>query len=275
MEAMADISRDFQWRSHLRLLLEHRATQKVIVLLIVLNAITLGLETSATAMELAGGLLETLDRIILSVFVIELSIKILLYGRQFPRDPWNIFDFLVVGIALMPATGHLSVFRALRILRVLRLISAVPSMRRVVNALLNALPGMGSIVALLSLIYYVFSVMATKLFGASFPEWFGTIGTSAYTLFQVMTLDSWSSGVVRSIMELYPLAWLFFVPFILTTSFTVLNLFIGIIVDAMQAGAQEEIHAERERAQADAELILKEIQALRQEIAELKARRSP
>src|SRR5690606_19516192 len=120
MEAMADISRDFQWRSHLRLLLEHRATQKVIVLLIVLNAITLGLETSATAMELAGGLLETLDRIILSVFVIELSIKILLYGRQFPRDPWNIFDFLVVGIALMPATGHLSVFRALRILRVLR-----------------------------------------------------------------------------------------------------------------------------------------------------------
>lgn len=272
---MADISRDFQWRSHLRLLLEHRATQKVIVLLIVLNAITLGLETSATAMELAGGLLETLDRIILSVFVIELSIKILLYGRQFPRDPWNIFDFLVVGIALMPATGHLSVFRALRILRVLRLISAVPSMRRVVNALLNALQGMGSIVALLSLIYYVFSVMATKLFGASFPEWFGTIGTSAYTLFQVMTLDSWSSGVVRSIMELYPLAWLFFVPFILTTSFTVLNLFIGIIVDAMQAGAQEEIHAERERAQADAELILKEIQALRQEIAELKARRSP
>lgn len=272
---MADISRDFQWRSHLRLLLEHRATQKFIVLLIVLNAITLGLETSATAMELAGGLLETLDRIILSVFVIELAIKILLYGRQFPRDPWNIFDFLVVGIALMPATGHLSVFRALRILRVLRLISAVPSMRRVVNALLNALPGMGSIVALLSLIYYVFSVMATKLFGASFPEWFGTIGTSAYTLFQVMTLDSWSSGVVRSIMELYPLAWLFFVPFILTTSFTVLNLFIGIIVDAMQAGAQEEIHAERERAQADAELILKEIQALRQEIAELKAPRSP
>ncbi|HLS68104.1 MAG TPA: ion transporter [Kiloniellales bacterium] len=267
---MTDIAHGSRWRSQLRSLVEHRATQKLIITLIVINAVTLGLETSATAMQYAGGFLVALDRIILSIFVVELTIKLFVHGRRFFRDPWNVFDFLVVGIALMPATGALSVLRALRILRVLRLISAVPSMRRVVAALLNALPGMASIVALLSLIYYVFSVMATKLFGASFPEWFGTIGSSAYTLFQVMTLDSWSSGVVRSIMEVYPLAWLFFVPFILTTSFTVLNLFIGIIVDAMQAGAQEEITAEREKAHADAELILSEIRDLRQEVASLK-----
>lgn len=270
MKDMTDIAHGSRWRSQLRSLVEHRATQKLIITLIVINAVTLGLETSATAMQYAGGFLVALDRIILSIFVVELTIKLFVHGRRFFRDPWNVFDFLVVGIALMPATGALSVLRALRILRVLRLISAVPSMRRVVAALLNALPGMASIVALLSLIYYVFSVMATKLFGASFPEWFGTIGSSAYTLFQVMTLDSWSSGVVRSIMEVYPLAWLFFVPFILTTSFTVLNLFIGIIVDAMQAGAQEEITAEREKAHADAELILSEIRDLRQEVASLK-----
>ena len=270
---MTDIAREPSWRTQLRALVEHPRTQKIIVALIVINAITLGLETSATARELAGGLLLTLDKLILSIFVLELLAKMLVYQRQFLRDPWNIFDFLVVGIAVMPASGNLSVLRALRVLRVLRLISAVPSMRRVVGALLNALPGMGSIVALLSLIYYVFAVMATKLYGSAFPEWFGTLGASAYTLFQIMTFDSWSSGVVRPIMETYPLSWLFFVPFVLTTSFTVLNLFIGIIVDAMQAGAQEELTAEREQAHADAETILVELRALRQEVATLKEER--
>jgi len=267
---MGDERVESGWRGRLQALVEHRRTQRVITLLIVVNAVTLGLETSSRAMEAAGPLLLALDRAILSVFVLELTAKMLVYGRRFPRDPWNVFDFIVVGIALVPATGNLSVLRALRVLRVLRLISAVPSMRRVVGALLAAIPGMGSIVALLSLLYYVFSVMATKLFAASFPEWFGTIGASAYSLFQIMTLESWSMGIVRPVMEVYPLAWAFFVPFILMTSFTVLNLFIGIIVDAMQAGQQAELEAEREQAHADAETILGEVRALRREVAELR-----
>ncbi len=114
--------------------------------------------------------------------------------------------------------------RALRILRVLRAISIVPSLRRVVEGLINALPGMGSVFALMSLIFYIAAVMATKLFGAAFDEWFGTIGRSAYSLFQIMTLESWSMGIVRPVMEVYPWAWAFFVPFILVTTFAVVNL---------------------------------------------------
>ena len=265
------------WRGRLQALLESRRFQRTITILIAINAVTLGLETSKTAMALAGDVLVTLDRLILSVFVIELLAKIAVYRTRFHRDPWNVFDSVVVGIALMPATGNLSVLRAMRILRVLRLVSAVPSMRRVVSALLHAIPGMGSIVALLTLVFYVFSVMATKLFAASFPDWFGTVGESAYTLFQVMTLESWSMGIVRPVMEVYPMAWAFFLPFILITSFTVLNLFIGIIVDAMQSQHTADQDADRSATDAAAEedraTILAEIRALRAEVAALKDRR--
>ncbi|MDX1422269.1 MAG: ion transporter [Kiloniellales bacterium] len=257
--------------------LESALFQRAITVVIMVNAITLGLETSATAMAQAGSFLKSLDRLCLVIFVIELAAKLAVYRTRFHHDPWNIFDFIVVGIALVPAAGGLSVLRSLRILRVLRLVSAVPSMRRVVSALLQVIPGMGSIVALLALVFYVFSVMATKLFGASFTEWFGTIGASAYSLFQVMTLESWSMGIVRPVMEVYPYAWLFFVPFIIVTSFTVLNLFIGIIVDAMQSQHEAERAAERaadvaqaEQERSDRASILAEIRALRGEIAELK-----
>jgi voltage-gated sodium channel len=180
----------------------------------------------------------------------------------------------------MPATGSLSVLRALRILRVLRLVSMVPSLRRVVGGLVAALPGMGSIMLLLTLVFYVFSVMATKLFGAAFPDWFGTIARSAYSLFQIMTLESWSMGIVRPVMEVFPYAWMFFIPFIVCTTFTVLNLFIGIIVSAMQAEHEEEATAERHALQGEQETILAEIRALREEVKamarerEIGARRS-
>ncbi len=257
--------------------LESKPFQRAITAVIVLNAITLGLETSASVMAQAGELLVAVDRLCLAIFVAELAAKLVVYRTRFHHDPWNIFDFIVVGIALMPATGSLSVLRALRILRVLRLVSAVPSMRRVVTALLYVIPGMGSIVTLLALVFYVFSVMATKMFGASFPQWFGTVGGSAYSLFQIMTLESWSMGIVRPVMEVYPYAWMFFLPFILLTSFTVLNLFIGIIVDAMQSQHDAEREAERAadeamavQGQSDRAAILDEIRALRAEVAELK-----
>jgi voltage-gated sodium channel len=246
--------------------------------LIVINAITLGLETSTTVMDAVGGLLMALDRTILAIFVVELIAKLLVYRTRFHKDPWNVFDFIVIGIALLPASGSLSVLRALRILRVLRLVSAVPSMRRVVSALLHAIPGMASIIALLTLIFYVFSVVATNLFGEAFPDWFGTVAASAYTLFQIMTLESWSMGIVRPVMEVYPHAWGFFLPFILVTTFTVLNLFIGIVVDAMQSQHQAEREEDHESHAQEVELghserveILSEIRLLQKEIAELKA----
>jgi len=193
----------------------------------------------------------------------------------FFRDPWNVFDFAVVTIALVPASGALSVLRALRVLRVLRLLTVVPSMRRVVGALLSAIPGLGSIAAVLALLFYVFAVIATKLFSAEFPDWFGSIGRSLYTLFQVMTLESWSMGIARPVMEKFPFAWAFFVPFILIATFTMLNLFIAVIVNAMQTfNAQDNAEAvaavdqAREHVEAD---MRAQLGALRGEIAELKA----
>ncbi len=221
---------------NLKTLLESRDFEFFIIVLIVLNGITLGLETYAGVMNRIGPVLIILDKCILGIFTLEVLVKILVYRSGFFRDPWRIFDFLVVSVSLVPVSENLSILRALRILRILRLISALPSLKRVVGGLVAALPGMGSITGLLLLVFYVFSVMATKLYGGDFPDWFGSIGSSAYSLFQIMTLESWSMGIVRPVMEVFPMAWFFFVVFILCTSFTVLNLFIGIIVSAMQAG---------------------------------------
>ncbi|SMH35479.1 ion transporter [Maritimibacter sp. HL-12] len=252
--------------------LESSWFQTAIIVLIMVNAITLGLETSPRVMALIGPQLLAFDKIVLGIFAAEVLTKLVVYRTRFHRDPWNLFDFIIVGVALMPSTGPLSVLRALRILRVLRLVSAVPSMRRVVVALLTSIPGISSIVGLLMLVFYVFAVMATKLFGASFPEFFGSIGASFYSLFQIMTLESWSMGIVRPVMEIYPFAWLYFVPFILVTSFTVLNLFIGIVVDAMQRQhAVEDAENTPEAASADAQAeILAELAALRREIGQLR-----
>ena len=251
-------------------ILGSRQFELAITALIVVNAITLALETWPEAEEQFGFLFHFVDRAILVVFVAEIALRLLVHRLKFFKDPWSLFDFIVVAIALLPTSGALSVLRALRVLRVLRLISFVPSLRRVVGALLEALPGLGSISLLLGLLYFVFAVMATKLYGANFPEWFGSLGESAYTLFQVMTLESWSMGIVRPVMEAHPLAWLFFVPFILATSFTVLNLFIGIIVSAMQSEHEATAEAERAALHSETEGVMTEVKALRREIAELR-----
>jgi voltage-gated sodium channel len=257
----------------LKALIESRGFELLITWLIVVNAVTLGLETSPTITAQYGAFLRLVDHVLLGIFVIELVAKMAVYRVAFFRDPWRIFDLLVVGIALLPASGPLSILRALRVLRVLRLVSVIPSMRRVVGGLFHALPSMGSIFLLLILVFYVFSVMSTKLYGADFPVYFGNIAASAFTLFQVMTLEGWAAEIVRPVMEKHPQAWMFFLPFILATSFTVLNLFIGIIVSAMES----EHEAERKEAQAEMEedqaAIMGELRAIRQELAELRAAR--
>lgn len=252
--------------------IESNWIQGLIIGLIVLNAVILGLETSASVMGEFGVLLDSLDRGILAVFVVEIGLK--LYARRlgFFREPWNVFDFLVVGIALIPTSGPLAVLRALRVLRVLRLISMVPRLRFVVEALLRAVPGISSVGLLMLVLFYVFGVMATGFFGSKFPEWFGTIGDSIYTLFQIMTLESWSMGIVRPVMAEYPYAWLFFIPFILVATFTMLNLFIGIIVDTMQSMHSTEHDQEHleQVVHEDTSSIRVEVRALREEILALR-----
>lgn len=261
-------------RARLRWLIESRQWEFTIIAIICFNAITLGLETSKTVAASYGPLLALLDTVVLTIFVLELSIRIFAFGPSFFKGPWNLFDFFIISIALIPTTGPAAILRALRILRVLRLLSVVPSLRRVIGGLILALPGMGSIVLLMTLVFYVFSVMATKLYGAVFPEWFGTIGASAYSLFQIMTLESWSMGIVRPVMEVFPNAWMFFIPFILCTAFTVLNLFIGIIVSAMQQEHEQDLEEDRMNIHLESRSILKELRELKQEIHELRAAES-
>ncbi|MFN3232420.1 MAG: ion transporter [Alphaproteobacteria bacterium] len=248
--------------------------QYFIVALILINGVVIALETVPSAMAVYGPALILADQIILGVFVVEILMKLYAFRWAFFRNGWNVFDFLIVGISLLPTDGGLAVLRSLRILRVLRLISVVPQMRIVVHALVKAIPGMGSIVALLGLVYFVCAVMATKLFGAAFPDWFGTIGESAYTLFQIMTLESWSMGIVRPVMEEFPYAWLFFVPFILIVTFSVLNMFIAIIVNSLQSTQFEEQAAMQqsiEDAVHDEEAhLMAELSSLRAEVKELK-----
>jgi voltage-gated sodium channel len=221
-------------RDKLQTILDGNTFRYSILAVILFNAVLLGLETVKPVMDAVGPLILTLDRICLSIFVAELLLKLYAYRFKFFRNGWNLFDFVIVGISLVPGSEGLSVLRALRVLRLLRVVSVAPSLKRVVEGLITALPGMGSVFLLMALIFYIGSVMATKLFGASFPQWFGDLGNSGYSLFQIMTLESWSMGIVRPVMEVYPYAWMFFLPFILVTTFAVVNLLVGLIVNSMQ-----------------------------------------
>ncbi len=254
--------------------IESSPIQYLIIGLIVLNAVSLGIATSDVLEAQYGQWLDFVDNAVLTVFVVEIATKLYAFRGRFFSSAWNVFDFLIVAIALVPSSGPLEVLRVLRILRVLRLISLIPQLRVVAEALLGAIPGIVSVAGLMSIIFYVFSVMATELFGADHPEWFGSLGGSMYTLFQVMTLESWSMGIVRPVMETHAYAWAFFIPFILIATFTMLNLFIAIIVDAMQSvqanKAEQDKEAIEEVVQTEHQQLSKEIEDLRQDISELK-----
>ena len=230
-------------------ILENKYFVTFITIVIIINAITLGLETSSKIKAEFGVILSLIDRVALTIFTIELISKIAVYKLRFFKDGWNIFDFLIVAVSLIPASGPFSVLRAFRIFRTLRLLSIVPSMKRIIQAIFISIPGILSVGTIIILIFYISSVLTTTFFGERFYEWFGTIGNSMYTLFQIMTLESWSMGIVRPVMQEFPLAWLFFVPFILVTTFAILNLFIGIIVDAMQQISKDGSHREKKQKQ--------------------------
>jgi voltage-gated sodium channel len=262
------------WRQAAQAWLDTPIFQRTILALIVINAVILGLETSTSVMQSAGRWILLIDQIILAVFVAELSLRLFVHRLAFWRDPWSVFDFSVVAIALVPATGPLAVLRALRVLRVLRMLTIVPSMRRVVGALLSAIPGLSSIALVLLLVFYVFGVIATNLFGALFPDWFGHLGRSLYTLFQVMTLESWSMGIARPVMEQVQWAWAFFILFILFATFTMLNLFIAIIVNAMQTFHESEhqrtLDNTAQEKKSSEQKLHQEVKILREELREIK-----
>ncbi|QFR49842.1 ion transporter [Sulfurimonas lithotrophica] len=244
--------------------------QNFIIGLIILNGITMGLETSKSFTADFGVYIGIFDILVISIFTIEILLRIYVYRLSFFKDPWSIFDFSVVVISLVPANAGFEIFRILRVLRLFRLITVVPQMRKIVSALISVIPGMISIAALMSLFFYIFAIMATQLYGEKFPEWFGTLGASFYTLFQIMTLESWSMGIVRPVMEVYPLAWVFFVPFIFIVTFVMINLIVAIVVDAMAEINKDENSHIIDEVHVSEISTNEQIFALRTEIRELK-----
>ena len=269
------------FRARLAAFLEQSWVRNGILTVIIFNAITLGMSTSERISAHIGPFLGWVDDVVLWIFVVEIALKLIAYRGKFFRDPFNVFDLIIVAVSFTPSSQGLSALRGLRVLRAMRLISAIPQMNKVVTALIDALPGMGAVIVMLSLVYYVFSVMATMMFGDLFDEWFGTIGRSAYSLFQIMTLESWSMGIVRPVMKEFPQAWAFFVPFIIITAFSILNLFIGLLVTTMQTAVEqeneEEFHKLRDLVRSETDMVdayvkelHAEIKALREEIRALK-----
>ncbi len=265
----------FGSRAWAQAVIERPAVTNAILGVIIFNAITLGLGTSEAVQAHFGDLLNLIDRVVLAIFVIELALKLYAYGLRFFASAWNIFDLIVVALGLLPDRQGLSALRGLRVLRAMRLLSVIPQMRAVVQALLDALPGMGAVIVMISIVFYIFAVMATLMYGPAFPEWFGTLGRSLYSLFQIMTLESWSMGIVRPVMEVFPFAWAFFVPFIVVTAFSVLNLFIGLLVNTMQsaveAETEEEISKLQELVKSETDVVDAHVMELHDEIRALRA----
>lgn len=262
-----------------------------ITVLIILNAAILGILTyRASLLENAVISFEFIDRTITYIFAFELFLKLVVYRLLFFKSGWNWFDFVVIGVALIPGGATFSVLRAMRVLRVLRLLHVVPVMKRITEALLKALPGMGAIMAVLALVTYVGAVMATNMFGQTdnpeVAQLFGDLPSSAYSLFQVMTMDGWRFEVAQKVIDDgHPYAWVFFLLFIFVASFAILNLFIALIVDALSAEQRaiveshqgdileeiEELEEEAEEAHVERDEIMQLLQELKAEIASFKA----
>ncbi len=253
--------------NQIKLFIDSSRFQYFITTLIVLNGITMGLETSRSVMDSFGGIIGFFNVVVVTVFVIEIALRVYVYRWKFFKDPWSLFDFFVVGISVVPVANGFEILRVLRVLRLFRLVTVVPQMRKIVSALASVIPGMLSIAAILVLFFYIFAIMATQLFRDEFPQWFGTLGESFYTLFQIMTLESWSMGIVRPIMEVYPLAWVFFIVFIFIATFIMVNLIVAIVVDAMAVINSSDRVEEESSHEKD---ILNEVSLLKEEILEMK-----
>jgi voltage-gated sodium channel len=284
--------------STIEAILERPSVRTGITALIIFNAVILGTLTYRESLspDLVL-LLESLDGAITWVFVAEILLKLYVYRFQFFKGGWNVFDFTVIALSLIPGASSFTVLRAIRVLRVLRLLRFVPMMKRITEALLKSIPGMGAIVAVIILVIYVGAVMATNMYGGSsnpdVQEMFGTLPDSALTLFQLMTMDGWADILGAVTDDGHPYAWVFFIIFIFVGSFAILNLFIALIVEALteeqKAAIDEQIgaiegrlhegsmdetlhHVEEELEEAETERVemMKALQELRTEIQSIK-----
>ena len=219
---------------------ESRWFQAFVIAVILLNSVVFGLQTSQGLMERFGRTLNLFDQFCLGVFTVELVLKIIVYNKRFCHDPWNIFDFIIVAVSFVPDMGMFSALRLFRVLRVFKLISGVRPLRVILSAVIRSIPGVMWASVILLLVYYVYGIIGTNLFGKTHPQWFGTLGGSVYSLFQIMTLESWSMGIARPVIEVHPYAWIYFVSYILFSSFVVMNIVVGIVLTSIADSVKKE-----------------------------------
>jgi len=227
-------------KSRIASIVESAHFHRLVLALILLNAVIVGLETYDEVRRHYGAVLYLADRIILYLFALELALRLAAAGAgAFFRSGWNIFDLAIVAASFLPASQFFTVARLFRILRVLRAVSVMPDLQRLVAALLRSLPSLGHIGALLALLIYVYAAVGTSLFGPYAPEHFGTLHQSVLTLFSVITLEGWIE-VMESVLPHAPMAWIYFISFILLGTFVAMNFFVGVIVNNLQSAAIEE-----------------------------------
>lgn len=258
-------------RVRLRRFVDASWFQRFVIVVIIANAVDLGVVTSVGPHAPIGGVARAFDSVAVAIFTVEMLLKLAAYGRDFFRDPWNLFDLVIVAVALVPATETFSVLRSLRVLRALRLVSAVPSMRRVVSALLSAIPGLLSILGLVLLVLYTGAVIGVRLF-SDVGQYFGTMGRALYTMFKLLTVEGWPD-ISDAVLAHHPAGWIFFVIYIVICAFVMLNLLIGVIVSTME----RDLNADRWDADQEVEAaqhreVIHELRELRAELAALRAR---
>ena len=249
--------------------------KKAIIAVIFLAAIVIGLETSASIVVSHGRLLRLLDQIILAIFVIEILVKLIAESPRpwnFFRDPWNVFDFVIVTICLLPLDSEFAaVLRITRVLRVLRLVTTLPKLQLLVGALLKSIPSMGYVALLLSVLFYIYGVTGVFFFSNADPLHFGTLGSAILTLFGVITLEGWTAlmyDLLRGSSEVSSIKVIvYFISFVLFGTMIMLNLFIGVIMNSMQ-----EIHHEQAVAQLDSKTSAAELQSIEMDLDALKTR---
>lgn len=256
-------------RTSLQRFVDSSSFQAVVLGLIITNAIILGAETFTAVNETAGPWLLAVDRVIIYAFVIEIGTRIVAWRGAYFRNGWNIFDLLIVIVSVAAATSGLAALRAFRVLRVLRVITVIPRMRVVVSALLDSIPGIASVGVVLALIVYVFAVIAANLYGPAHPELFGNVLRAMYTLFQVMTLEGWPD-IASQVAETHKRSWIFFLTFVLIATFTMLNLFVAIVVRVVD----EDSESAEAQILANQRKIMNDLGALRAEIDALSRRQS-
>ncbi|MBM3492763.1 MAG: ion transporter [Armatimonadetes bacterium] len=253
-----------------RRLADSRWFQHAVLVVIVANAVLIGIETDRALTARNAALFGVLNAVVQAIFVLEIAIRLAAHAPRlwpFFRDGWNVFDFAIVAVSLMPMAGpFVSVARLARLLRALRVVSAIPELRLIVGTMLRSIPSLGNVVVLLGLIIYVYAVLGVHLFGLSDPQRWGALPVAALTLFQILTLEGWVE-LQSHAMRTAPNAWIYFVSFVVLASFVVVNLFIAIVINNLEAAKAEE----RAETRADAEAIFERLGEVRAMLAEIEA----